>query len=67
MIFSSSGPGRGATLGTMELHFQGDKPESMSGVFHDASPSKHFGNMEFYRLQDDFDKRLSELLTNGNN
>ena len=62
LIFTSSGPGRGSTLGTMELHFQGDNPSAMSGVFHDASPSKHFGNMEFYRSKQDFENRLSELM-----
>jgi len=64
LIFTSSGPGRGSTLGTMELHFQGDEPKTMSGIFHDASPSKHFGNMELYRSEDDFNKRLDELMSN---
>lgn len=62
LVFKSSGPGRGETVGMMQLQFQGQNPSQISGSFNDASPSKHFGYMELFRQEEDYRKKLRELL-----
>lgn len=62
LMFQSSGPGRGSTLGTMELYYQGSTPVKLSGTFHDASPAKHFGTVEIYRHDADYRARLEQVI-----
>ncbi len=62
LIYKSSGPGRGETVGIMNLQFQGSAPKLISGTFNDASPATHFGHMEFFKSEDEYRKKLKELL-----
>ena len=62
LIFSSTGAGRGPTIGAMELHYQGSSPKKLTGTFNDASPAKHYGTIELYRNNSEYQERLGELL-----
>lgn len=68
LLFSSTGPGRGSTHGNMLFHNQSRKPWSLrlyrlTGQFSDSSPATHFGSIEFYRSKDDYEARLTDLLS----
>jgi hypothetical protein len=66
LLFSSTGPGRGSTHGNMLFHLHPRKslmrkPHRLVGFFSDSSPATHFGTIELFRDEAEYQKRIEKI------
>jgi hypothetical protein len=62
LLFTSMGPGRGSTHGNMLLYLRDQtgirrRPARLEGYFADSSPATHYGSIELFRKESEFDER----------
>lgn len=66
LLFSSTGPGRGTTHGSMLLHPHDrdgvmQRPSRLVGQFSDTSPATHHGSIELFRSKAEYEERMKAL------